>query len=139
MPHYATLDDLTAAAGAVEILDVADRDQDGVPDPDVVESALAHSDNVINGYLSARYQLPFGTIPDLVRTWAVAIARYKLHRHEPEERVRTDYEDALRALKDAARGLINIPVEDGSLPTVAGGGSVMAVHPPRPRFTLEGW
>ena len=65
---YATLDDLIARAGLDEIRQVADRDRDGTPDPAVIEAALTHADNTVNGYVRARYPRPFVDVPDLVRT-----------------------------------------------------------------------
>lgn len=37
---YATLEDLIERAGAAEIRQIADRDRDGTPDPDVIDAAF---------------------------------------------------------------------------------------------------
>ncbi|HAE47586.1 gp436 family protein [Tistrella sp.] len=141
MPHYATLDDLVLAAGQEEINQIADRDGSGAPDPEAVEAALTRADSIINGYVAGRYALPLAEVPALVRTWAVAIARYSLHRYDldKESRPRVDYEDAMRDLRDLAAGKVTLPIADGSQPAQAGGGTVMAAHPRRPRFSPEGW
>lgn len=139
---YASLTDLIERAGEDEILQVADRDNDGTPDPDVVEAALAHADNVANGYLKTRYQLPLAAVPDLLRTWCVAIARYYLHRIDPPDYVVRDWKAAEQALKDMARGLIDLPVTDGEQPPVSGDTGNVQVVGPDPVFTrenLEGW
>ena len=138
---YATLDDLIARAGADEIRQVADRDRDTVPDADVVEAALRHADNIINGYVRARYDLPFVTVPELVNTWAVSIARHFLHRAGPPDYVVADYKDAITALKDVSAGRIGLPVADGGTEPAAQTGTVQASHP-RQVFTadrLRGW
>lgn len=135
---YALLSDLFARAGETEILQVADRDDDNEPDADVVSAALEHADNIINGYLRSRYSVPLTAVPDLVRTWAVAIARYFLHRYGAPDYVEHDYKDALAALKDVAAGRITLPAaDDGETPT-SGTGSVLATHP-RPHFDTRGW
>lgn len=137
---YASLDDLIERAGLAEIRQVADRDRDGDPDPAVIAAALTHADNIVNGYVEARYA-PLATIPDLVRTWAVSIARYHLHRNGPPEYVKTDYDQAIAALKDVARGLIALPVAPPDASPTAITGEVMAAHPPEV-FTpdrLRGW
>nr|WP_321511109.1 DUF1320 domain-containing protein [uncultured Celeribacter sp.] len=138
---YATLTDLIDRAGETEITQIADRDRDGEADPDVIEAALTDADNTINGYVGAKYTLPFVSVPDLVNTWAISIARYVLHRNGAPDHVETDYKDAIAALKDVARGLIVLPVDEGETAPVSQTGTVMSAHPPRV-FTpekLRGW
>lgn len=138
---YAAIGDLLARAGRDELVQVADRDGDGVADPQVVEAALLHADTTIDGYVAARYQVPLTAVPALVRTWAVAIARYWLHRDGAPEHVRRDFDDALASLKDAGRGTVVIPGADGIVPPAAGGGQVLS-EIPAPVFTdesLRGW
>ena len=138
---YATLSDLIERASETEIRQIADRDRDGVPDAEVIASALADADNLINGYIAARYSLPLPSVPDLVRTWAVSIARHMLHRNGSPERVKDDYGDALAALKDVSRGTASLPFAAGDAKPSANSGSVMASHPPKvfTRPKLRGW
>lgn len=138
---YASLTDLIARAGDKEILQIADRDRDLLPDPDVIAAALTHADNLVNGYVGARYTVPLGTVPDLVRTWSVSIARYYLHRNGAPENVGQDYKDAIAALKDVAAGRIALPLPSGGAPAAVAGGQVMA-DAPAEVFTperLRGW
>jgi len=138
---YATLADLIARAGADEIRQVADRNRDGAPDTDVVAAALIDADNAIDGYVGAKYATPLTSVPALVRTWAVSIARYVLHRNGAPEHVEQDYKDAISALKDVSRGLIALPVASGATPPVSIDGKVMSSHPAEV-FTsdrLRGW
>lgn len=138
---YASLDDLTERAGIDELRQIADRDRDGVPDPDVVAAALAGADNLINGHVGARYDLPLPSVPDLVRTWATSIARYTLHRNGAPEHVQQDYKDAIAALKDVGAGRIVLPVGTGETEPQAATGQVIAALPDEV-FTasrLRGW
>lgn len=139
---YAALSDLIARAGVAEIYQIADRDRDQVPDQDVVDAALEGADNLVNGYIGVKYGLPLAAVPDLVRTWAISIARYILHRNGAPENVAQDYKDAIAALKDVAAGRIALPVASGgaALPAAAGG-QVMSEGPAEV-FTadrLRGW
>lgn len=139
---YASLTDLIERAGESEILDVADRDGDGTPDPDVIDAALVHADNVANGYLKVRYRLPLAAVPDLLRTWCVAIARYYLHRNGPPDYVVRDWKAAELALGQMARGIIDLPVAEGETPPVAGDTGNVRVVGPEPVFSKEklgGW
>lgn len=138
---YATLEDLIERAGETEIRQIADRDRDGTPDPEVIEAALTDAENLVNGYVAAKYAMPLPSVPDLVRTWSVSIARYVLHRNGAPEWVEADYKEAIAALKDVARGLIALPVSPGETPPAEMTGTVMAAHPPTV-FTpskLRGW
>lgn len=140
---YATLNDLIARAGQDEVRQVADRDRDGTPDPEVIEAALTHADNTVNGYVRARYALPFVDVPDLVRTWSVSIARHFLHRNGAPDHVVADYKDAVAALKDVSAGRIGLPVAtvEGAIEPSAATGTVMASHPPEvfSAAKLRGW
>lgn len=141
MPYYTTLDDLIERAGEVEIRQIADRDRDGFPDPEVIAAALEDAVNLIDGYLAAKYAVPLASVPPIVRAWAFSIARYKLHRDGAPEHVEADYKDAIAALKDVARGLIALPVPAGETPPANLTGTVLAKHPPTV-FTpskLRGW
>lgn len=138
---YATLDDMIDRAGETELRQTADRNRDGIIDTDVVEAALLHADNTINGYLAARYTVPLSEVPDLVRTWTVSIARYFLFRNGPPEYVAQDYKDAIAALKDAAKGLIALPGSATVDAPVAQTGRVLAAHPDEvfSASKLRGW
>lgn len=139
---YATLNDLIARAGADEIRQTSDRDRDGTPDPEVIEAALIHADNTVNGYVRARYDLPFVDVPDLVRTWAVAIARHFLHRNGAPDHVVDDYKDAISALKDVSAGRSALPATGaGNAQPQQAAGTVQSAHPDQV-FTpakLRGW
>ncbi|MET3611746.1 phage gp36-like protein [Rhizobium aquaticum] len=137
---YATLDDLIARAGETEIRQIADRDRDGVIDAGVVADALAHADNLVNGYVATKYTLPFSVVPDLVRTWAIDIARWRLHFADPPEWVVTDYDNAIAALKDVAKGAITLPVSNGDTPSQSSGTTMFSA--PDEVFSehaLRGW
>ena len=138
---YASLEDLIERAGLDEIVQVADRDGDLIPDPEVIGAALTHADNLANGYLSPRYPLPFAAVPDLVRTWAVSIARYWLHRDGAPDYIAADYKDALAGLKDVQRGAIALPLPGGGTADPALEARHQAASPPQvftPDF-LRGW
>lgn len=103
---YATLQDLVDRYGERELIEVADRDEppSGAPDPAIVQRALDDAAAEIDGYLAAKYPTPLASVPAAVLGVACVIARYRLHDDRGTERIRTDYEDAVRWLKDVAAG-----------------------------------
>ncbi len=139
---YASLEDIVERAGLDEVLQIADRDMDGTADPDVIDAALVHADNTVNGYVSVQYKLPFTAVPDLVRTWAISIARYFLHRDGAPEYVVRDWKEAISALKDVAAGRLNLPVAPDEPTPLPSSGSDVSIVGPAPVFTadrLKGW
>lgn len=97
-----------------------------------------HADNIVNGYVRTKYDLPLATTPPILRTWAVSIARHFLHRNGPPDYVTADYKDAIIGLKDVARGLIALPDASGTEPTPTSGNFLSDV--PSPHFSgLRDW
>lgn len=138
---YATLADLVERAGLEEILQVADRNQDGTADPDVVEAALTTADERINAALATRYRLPLASPAPVVVGWAVSIARYHLHRQGQPDYVVRDWKDAISELDKAATGRIAVPNAEGLTPAPSSSGATVSDGTP-PVFTnenLEGW
>lgn len=138
---YADERALIDRCGEAELRQIADRDKDGFPDPEVIAAALVDADNTINGYVGVKYKLPLPSVPQNVVTWAVSIARYYLHRNGAPKKVVDDYDHAMSALKDVARGLNALAIAEGEAAPDSASGKVMASHPPKvfTRHKLRGW
>lgn len=134
---YATLQDLLDRYGETLLLQVSDRADPpaGAIGMDTVERALADTDAVIDGYLAGRYVLPLATVPPLLVPIAQAIAIYKLHVYQPEQKIADEYRDALADLLKISRGDIKLPVA-GIEPASAGGEGVETIDRARD-FTPE--
>ena len=118
---YATQQDIIDRYGQAELLLVADRDGDGAADPDVVNKALADATGKIDSYLAARYPLPLATVPQVLVEACVELALYKMAADggtESDQR-RRRYEDTLAWLKELARGIASLGLEQAA-PTVGG-------------------
>lgn len=104
---YATLADLIAAFGEQEMLDLTDRDEDGVADAAVLASAQARAQSVIDGYLAGRYALPLAAPYPAALSGADAdIQRYLLYDNEAPDRVKEAFGWAMNWLKDVASGKV---------------------------------
>ncbi len=104
--------------GAEEILELTDRDADGVADDGVLDAAIADAGNTIDTYVSKRYDLPLAEIPQRLVKIACDLVRYDLHKEDPPERVTTAFKDAMMALRDIAAGRAVLDVA-GAEPTGA--------------------
>ncbi len=130
---YATLATLTDRYGLAALVSLTDRGTvaTGAVDPAVVDRALADADALVDGYLAGRYVLPLEAAPPLLTAIAAAVAFYSLHIGSPDDKVRKDYDDALRQLRDIADGRLRLPVA-GVEPAVTGGSGVVTTDRPRP-------
>lgn len=130
---YATQTQLSDRYGTRMLVALTDRGETatGVVDTDVVAHALADSDAQIDGYLAARYSLPLAATPALVSDLAQVIAIWKLHPYSPDDKIRKDYDDALRVLRDIADGRVKLDLA-GIEPAGSGAGGVTITDRERP-------
>ncbi len=118
MTDYCTQTDLETRFGADEMLELTDRDADGVADTGVLDMAIADAGNTIDTYVSKRYDLPLASTPARLTKIACDLVRYALHKEDPPTRVEAAYKDAMASLRDigAGRALLDIA---GTEPTGA--------------------
>jgi len=121
---YLTQTELEDRIGPDIVLQLADRDHDGIADAAAITAAIADADAEINSYLSPRYALPLTTAPDTVKRLSAMIARYNLWRRDlPEDHpAYVAYRDALKTLQQIAGGLVSLPIASGTAGTAASGG-----------------
>jgi phage gp36-like protein len=78
---YASLAELALAAGGEDrLLEMTDRDHDGIPDPVVIDGALTQADAFIDQYLSLRYATPIAAPSPVLRMHAAEHAIYWLRQ-----------------------------------------------------------
>lgn len=122
---YATQADLETRFKNQELIELTDEANLGVIDAAAVAVALADADAEINSYLAGRYSLPLTqTSPELVRL-ACDITRYKLYDARATELVKARYDDAIAKLRDVAKGVASLGIDQASQPVqVSGGASI---------------
>lgn len=135
---YASLAQLIDRVGEPMLIDLTDRDEvaRGAVVVAVVDRALADADALIDGFLASRYQLPLVVTPALIADVAQAVALWKLHVTTPEDKIKLDYEAALKTLREIAQGLIRLPDAQGLEPPSSGQGGVIVTDRERP-FTAD--
>ncbi len=107
---YATREDLEKRFDAGQLATVADRDGDGVADPDVLDLALADATAEIDGWIGGVYALPLPSVPPRLVAVACDIAFYRLHPADVPEDVRRRYEDAVAFLRAVAEGRATLDI-----------------------------
>lgn len=139
---YAVKQDLIDRAGDLEITQISDRDGIPATATAAINAALAQADERINAVLALRFSLPLSETPPVVKSWAVSIARYFLHRDGPPEHVRNDYKEALADLDRVASGKMAVPGAAGLEPLAGGESGSISFSGDEPSFTrdkLEGF
>jgi phage gp36-like protein len=136
---YATLAQLIDRVGEPMLIDLTDNRaevQTGAVVMAVIDRALADTDALINGYLSTRYYFKVSIVSPMVADIAGAVVLWKLHVSTPEDKIKADYEAAIKSLRDIAQGVIRIPDATGLEPASSGASGVMVTDRERP-FTAD--
>lgn len=120
---YATVEDMIARFGELEVIQLTDRNQDGLIDEDVAAVALADATAEIDAYLG-RFKRPFTDVPPILKRLCCDIARYRLTAangvlitDEIRNRYKIDVLDLLRAM---AKGEVQLGVDDSGEEVAAG-------------------
>lgn len=128
---YATKAELIARYGEKMLIQLTDRaTPPAAIDDAVVDRALTDTDAAIDGYLLGRYVLPLAGTPPLLADLAQAIAIYKLHRRSPDQKIKDDYDSAMKTLRDIANGSVRLNVA-GVEPAASGASGVRTSDRPR--------
>lgn len=109
---YATLADLIARYGEVELIELTDRVNAGEIDAGAVDAALLDATAYADAHIGARFAVPLATVPALLVDAVCAIARYRLWADDAPERVRDGYTDARRTLERIAAGRVSLGIAD---------------------------
>jgi len=109
---YCVQGDLLEQIAESELIELTDDAGSGSIDASVVSRAIADADAEIDSYCGTRYTLPFSPVPVMIRKLSVDIAIYNLYTRRstlkmPEERQKR-YDNAVRFLRDVAKGLITL-------------------------------
>lgn len=125
---YASLADLVARFGEMEIIQLTDRIGAGQIDTDVLDQAIADADAVIDGYIATRVTLPLSPVPSILVGYGCDLTRERLYRDAPADHpvVRRGNE-ARKFLAQVAAGNILLGVQSG-LSTPAGGVQMAAAR-----------
>jgi phage gp36-like protein len=109
---YCTLDMLIDRYGEPFLREITDRADmaTGEIDETAIGRAIDDAQAVIDGYLKPRYALPLVDVPALVTQLAIKLAVYGAHVGTAAEKVRRDYDDALKVLAQISTGAVRLDV-----------------------------
>ncbi len=88
---------------------------------DLITDALTRADDEINSYIASLGLDLTTSVPRVLKNKACAIARYFLWSDNASDRVRADYTDAIKFLKDAAAGIVSLGDSGGATQVTSAG------------------
>ncbi|MGD9642778.1 MAG: gp436 family protein [Elusimicrobiales bacterium] len=113
---YCTAADLTERMSTDELIQLTDDAGTGVPNQDIISTAIAAAQGTIDGYLRGRYPVPLASVPGLVKNLALDLAAYKLFKRRNQLMVNEArelmYKQAVSQLKDIQAGIIILETAD---------------------------
>ncbi|SFZ85999.1 Mu-like prophage protein gp36 [Devosia enhydra] len=139
---YCTLQQLIDRYGQGMLIQLSDRGDTAPeePDSDLFARAIADAAALIDGYLFGRYQLPLAEVPALLADVALRVTIYFAHGSVAPEKIRKDYDDALKLLREISSGTVKLNVA-GIEPASSPGEGLLVNEPHRPMTsdTMKGY
>ena len=138
MPSLATIADMRARVPEDRLIELTDDARTGAVDEGAVGRAIAQAENEVFSYTGAYYKRAdlVDPVPELLTDLACRIAYYRLFRHgNPTEQVTKDYDRAMSALRDIAKGVIKIDRGEETVP--ARDGMILVEGPERVASTED--
>ncbi len=114
---YSSLEDLRKAAPERTLQQLTDDESGAEIQGEIVDEAIAASDEVIDAYLRGRYELPIPETPPMLKRLSVNITLFHLYARRPEgdipDAVQMQYKEAVRMLEKIRDGKLTIGESQG--------------------------
>lgn len=115
---YCTQTDILEQLDEDTIIQLTDDDDVGVVDDAKVTRAIADADAEIDSYCGVRNEVPFSTVPTVIRMASVDMAIYNLYSRRqgaPDTRAKRR-DDRIAWLKDVSKGTVSLGENDPDAP-----------------------
>lgn len=113
---YATVADMVARFGDVEMIHASDRDDNHQINTSVIEGAINDASDFIDGHLAGRYALPLQTSPKMLTRICCDIARFYLDDSTVTEKQQNAFDTAKSVLSKLADGRMSLGLPVDSQP-----------------------
>jgi phage gp36-like protein len=139
--RYCTRADLGNAIPLMTLTQLSNDDASArQPDESVIDNSVRQAEELVDGYLRGRYQLPLEPAPTVLRDAVIYLARHWLYQRRPEgalpDAVISARKDTLKLLESIRDGVITLGLPTGHAVPESGEIRVRA----RPQhFTSQVW
>lgn len=103
---YASAVEFEEEIGTTETVELTNLDNPSAETVNTsrLEKALTTASGEINSYLATRYSIPISPVPEILKTYCIDIAWYRLAQNNAPEQYATRYNNAIARLKDIEKG-----------------------------------
>ncbi|MCX2546572.1 DUF1320 domain-containing protein [Pseudomonas sp. COW5] len=139
--RYCTRADLGNAIPLITLTQLSNDDPAATqPDETVLDNSVRQAEELVDGYLRGRYQLPLDPVPTVLRDAVVYLARHWLYQRRPEgalpDAVISGRKDTLKLLENIRDGVITLGLPTGQ--TLPEPGEIRVRARPQ-QFSAQTW
>jgi phage gp36-like protein len=116
--RYCTHQDIGKAIPELTLVQLSNDDPTAeLPDESVIEDGVRQAEELVDGYLRGRYDLPLDPVPSVLRDAVVYLTRHWLYQRRPEgaipEAVKDSRRDTLKLLESIRDGVVTLGMPTG--------------------------
>ncbi len=112
---YCSTSDIQSIISNDDLVQLTNDTGGDFADTSKITEAIAYVDNIIDGYLRGRYDLPLVQVPDELRYIAADFVVYRLYSRrmytEVPQSISEKYQNVIKILTQIQKGLFNLGVE----------------------------
>ncbi|AVO60652.1 gp436 family protein [Pseudomonas chlororaphis] len=116
--RYCTRADIGKAIPELVLLQLSNDDPAAMePNEDVIGDGVRQAEELVDGYLRGRYDLPLDPVPTVLRDAVVYLARHWLYQRRPEgalpDAVKDSRKDTIKLLESIRDGVVTLGMPGG--------------------------
>lgn len=113
---YASAAEFEEEIGTEETVQLTNLDNPSATEVNTtrLEKTLSAATGEINSYLATRYTIPVSPVPQILKTYCIDIAWYRLAQNNAPEQFATRYNNAIARLKDIEKGQMLLVDDTGT-------------------------
>ncbi|UZE21848.1 DUF1320 domain-containing protein [Pseudomonas sp. B21-056] len=116
--RYCTRADIGNAIPEMTLIQLSNDDPAAMsPNENVIEDGVRQAEELVDGYLRGRYNLPLDPVPTVLRDAVVYLARHWLYQRRPEgalpDAVKDSRKDTVKLLESIRDGVVTLGMPSG--------------------------
>lgn len=116
--RYCTRVDVGNAIPEMTLIQLSNDDPAAMsPNENVIEDGVRQAEELVDGYLRGRYNLPLDPVPTVLRDAVVYLARHWLYQRRPEgalpDAVKDSRKDTIKLLESIRDGVVTLGMPTG--------------------------
>ena len=139
--RYCTRADIGKAIPELTLTQLSNDDPAAtLPNEEVIEDGVRQGEELVDGYLRGRYNLPLDPVPTVLRDAVLFLTRYWLYQRRPEgaipDAVKDSRKDTIKLLESIRDGVVSLGMPSGQATPEPG---EIKVRSRRQQFSDELW